>query len=185
MKIKHSNSFNHFSKKFTFEFWLQVISLNGTIFTKNSFGIEIINGYFSCIFQGKSIVPSKINDYIIPFEKWNHVAITYKRKNGKVKIFLNCEEVVNFNIIISEEVGLTGEILIGNANLDAEITEIRIWNQEIPIKFIKENYKSPLPILAENKRKLRMKINKQEENKDVKKKFEFNKNTNGIKIKSN
>ena len=89
-------------------------------------------------------------------------------------VLLNCEEVASFDIVL-DKISSSSDIIIGNAGLDAELTEIKIWNQSMPIAYLKENYKSPLPILAENKRKLRMKINKQDENQQ-KKKFGFGQN---------
>jgi hypothetical protein len=159
----------HFSKRFTFELWIKLFNLNVTLLTKDFLVIEIQNGLFVVRYLNKQIPPLKTNDYKLPVDKWTHIVYTYK--SGKLKFYINCEESVCFNLTLTEEVGLKGDIHIGNSILDAEVTEIRIWNHEIPMKFIKESYKSPLPILADNKRKLRMKINKQEENN--KKKTEF------------
>ena len=36
---------------------------------------------------------------------------------------------------------------------------IKIWNRKLPIEYIKENYKTPLSILAENKGKLKIRLN--------------------------
>lgn len=178
LKVKHTQNFLHFSKKFTVEFWIKLNSINVSIFSKDSFTIEIQNGEFIATYQNKLLPKTKVDDFQIMCDTWLHVAITYKRKTGKIRVFVNCIEISIFHVTFGEEIGLKGDIYIGNNNLDGELTEIRIWNHEIPIKLLKENYKSPLPILAENKRKLRMKINKQEEN-IGKKKFEFNKNSVG------
>ncbi len=143
--------------------------------------IEIQNGIFILNYQNKLISPIKILDYGISTDKWNHIAISYRKKKGLIKIFLNCEEVVNFKLTLTDEIGIKGDINFGNAKLEAEVTEIRIWNHEIPLKFIKENYKSPLPIIFENKQKLRMKINKQEENR---RKTDFKQNPNQNRFQS-
>jgi hypothetical protein len=171
LKIKHTSVLNHFKRKFTVEFWLKIYNINVSIFSKESLSLELHNGTFNANYQNKILSPVKILDYQISSDKWTHVAFSYKKKSGKLRVFVNCEEVVNFMVTLSEDIGIRGDVNFGNSNLDGEITEIRIWNQEIPLKFIKENFKSPLPILAENKRKLRMKINKQEEFGAGKKKF--------------
>ena len=107
-------------------------------------------------------------------DKFIHVAFLYKKTYQNILVLLNCEEVLKFNFILS---GLENNtpIIFGNEKFDGEMTEIRIWNERLPIKYIKENYKTPLPILAENKRKLKMKINKQDMN-SGKKKFGFGNN---------
>ena len=162
LKIKHSSNFNHFNKKFTIEFWLKISNLNVSLFNKDGLMIDIQNGTFIAIVDNKILSPVKLSEYQIPLDRWMHIALIYRKKNGKLRICLNSEEILYFPANLAEE--SRGDLKFGNGNLDGEITEIRIWSQEIPLKFIKENHKSPLPILAENKRKLRMKINKQEDN---------------------
>ena len=164
-KIKHNSQLAHFAKKFTAEFWIKLFSIDVEIFQKDILKISLQNNQFICIINNKIIPPVKLKDYNIICDKWTHLAISYKKKEGKLKIFLNCEEVLYFSTNNLDELGKKGEIIFGNSNLEGEITEIRIWNQVIPIKFLTNNHKSPLPILAENKRKLKMKINKQDDKK--------------------
>jgi hypothetical protein len=117
---------------------------------------------FSISYQGKLLTPTLIQDYKVTCDVWSHICICYRKKKQRISAFLNCEEVVNFNnIVLNDDLGIKNDINFGNSNLDGEVTEIRIWSEEIPIKFIKENYRSPLPILAENKRKPKLNINKQ------------------------
>jgi hypothetical protein len=144
------------------------------LFTKEGFTVEIQNGEFVVTYKGKSLPSTKLQDYDLACDKWTHFTFTYRRKRSNLSVFINCEEVVNFQLALTEEIGLKGDLCFGNGGCDAELTEIRIWKEEIPIKLIKENYKSPLPIVSENKRKIRMKINKQDDQ-TAKKKFEFNK----------
>ncbi len=173
LRIKHTNALFHFYKKFTIEFWIKIFNINITLFNKESLSIEIQNGEFIVNYKCSQIQAIKLMDYHISCDIWTHLTFTYRKKTSKLSIYLNCDEILNFPLFLNEDLGMKGDICFGNSNLDAEITEIRIWKEEIPIKLIKENYKSPLPILAENKRKLRMKINKQEDG--GKKKFEFGK----------
>ena len=98
----------------------------------------------------------------------------YKKKLSLIQILLNCEEILKYNIKLTG-LNTNSDLIFGNGNLDGELTEIKIWNQKMPLSYIKDNYKTPLPILAENKRKLKMKINKQDMT-SGKKKFGFGNN---------
>ena len=166
----------HITKKFTFEFWLKLFSLNVTLLNIDYFNIEIENGKFIINLNKTNINGEIIKNYNLISNQFIHIAIMYKKKLNRIKIFLNCEEVINFNNINLDGLDRNKEIIFGNMNLDAEITEIKIWNQPMPILYLKENYKSPLPILAENKRKLRIKINENDNNNENKKKNFFGKN---------
>ena len=172
--IPYSNSLSHFPNKFTIELWIRLTGDNVSLIKKDSFGIDIYNGQFKLFFKGQEINSELVKDYNIPLNQYIHIAILYKKKLNIIQILLNCEEILKFSIKLN---GLNNnsELIFGNGNLDGELTEIKIWNQKMPISFIKENYKTPLPILAENKRKLKMKINKQDMT-SGKKKFGFGNN---------
>lgn len=174
MIIKSSPSLSHFTKKFTFEMWVKLNSINVTLFTCDSFNFEIQNGLFKINYQNTLLQGETIKEYTLPLNKFTHITCCYHKNVKKIMVLLNCEEVASFDIVL-DKISSSSDIIIGNAGLDAELTEIKIWNQSMPIAYLKENYKSPLPILAENKRKLRMKINKQDENQQ-KKKFGFGQN---------
>jgi len=115
--------------------------------------------------MNKLITYTKLSEYNISFDTWIHLAIAYKKKTSKMILYCNCEPILSFSLNLSDDIGIKGDLIFGNGNFDGEITEIRIWKEELPKKFISENYKSPLPILADNKKKIRMKINKQEKDK--------------------
>jgi hypothetical protein len=172
--IPYSNSLSHFPNKFTIELWIRLTGDNVSLIKKDSFGIDIYNGQFKLFFKGQEINSELVKEYNIPLNQYIHIAILYKKKLNIIQILLNCEEILKFSIKLN---GLNNnsELIFGNGNLDGELTEIKIWNQKMPISFIKENYKTPLPILAENKRKLKMKINKQDMT-SGKKKFGFGNN---------
>ena len=108
-------------------------------------------------FRGQEIPNEIIKEYELPMDQFIHIAILYKKSSQIIMILLNCEEIIKFNIMLSGIENNT-PLIFGNEKLDAEMTEIRIWNQKMPINYIKENYKIPLPILAENKGKLKMNI---------------------------
>ena len=159
--IPNSASLSHFSDKFTIEFWIKLTGDNVSLIKKDTFGIDIYNGQFKLFFKGQEINSEQAKEYHLPLNRYIHITILYKKKLNLIQILLNCEEILKFNIKLNG-MHQDSELIFGNGNLNGELTEIKIWNQKMPISYIKENYKTPLPILAENKRKLKMKINKQD-----------------------
>ena len=173
---------------------LKLNNINVVLLTKDCMSIEIQNGEFKINYNNTLLQGEKTKDYRLPLGSFVHVTIQYHKKEGTIQIFLNCDKVIEFKILL-DKVNIKVDLIFGNGHLDAEMTEIKIWNQQMPISYLKETYKSPLPILFENKKKLKMKINKQDQQK---KKIEFggnaftfgkqsiNLNTNSInKITSN
>jgi hypothetical protein len=155
------------------EFWTKINSIDNTLFLKDSLSLEIQNNNFCMKYMNKILPYNKLGEYNISFDSWIHLGISYKKNKGKILLYFNCELIISFIVNLSEDIGIKGDLIFGNGNFDGEITEIRIWRDQLPQKFLKENYKSPLPILADNKKKLRMKINKQEKDK----KFDVSRNT--------
>jgi hypothetical protein len=138
--------------------------MNLNIFSKEALEFGIDKGQFTLSFHGQEIPPEPIKEYELPWDKYFHVAFLYKRTLQHILVLLNGEEIVKFNFILS---GLESDspLVFGTEKFDGEMTEIRIWNQKLPIAFIKENYKTPLPILAEKKKKLTMNITRKEKSK--------------------
>ena len=172
--IPNSTSLSHFPDKFSIELWIKLTGDNVSLLKKDSFCIDIYNGQFKLFFKGQEINSEQVKEYKLALNEYMHIAILYKKKLNLIQILLNCEEIIKFNIKLNG-LNTNSELIFGNGNLDGELTEIKIWNQKMPIAYIKENYKTPLPILAENKRKLKMKINKQDMT-SGKKKFGFGNN---------
>lgn len=169
MIIPHSPSLSHLNKKFTIEMWLKLHNINVVLLTKDCMSIEIQNGEFKINYNNTLLQGEKIKDYRLHLGSFVHVTIQYHKKEGTIQIFLNCDKVIEFKIVL-DKINIKVDLIFGNGHLDAEMTEIKIWNQQMPIAYLKETYKSPLPILFENKKKLKMKINKQDQQK---KKMEF------------
>ena len=166
ISINNSSSLQHIPEKFTIELWVKLKdNTDITIFSKEELSFDIDKGLFKLSFHGQEIPAEIIKNYNLPLDKFIHIAFLYKKTLQNITVFLNCEEVAKFNFILS---GLENNtpLIFGNEKFDGEMTEIRIWNHRMPVQFLKENYKMPLPILAENKRKLKMNI----ENKDKKSK---------------
>ena len=174
LTIKNSPSLAHFGDKFTIELWLKLKGDNVSLLKKDSFSIDIYNKQFKIFFKGQEINSELIKNYNLNLNEFIHIAILYKKKKEIIQILMNCEEILRFNTKLNG-LNINSEIIFGNGNLEGELTEIKIWNQKMPISYLKENYKTPLPILAENKRKLKMKINKQDMT-SGKKKFGFGNN---------
>ena len=102
-------------------------------------------------FHGQEIPAEVTKQYNLPLDKFIHVAFLYKKTHQNIIVLLNCEEVTKFNFLLSA-LEINTPIVFGNEKFDGEMTEIRIWNERLPIDYIRENYKNPLPILAENKK---------------------------------
>ena len=152
----------NFYNRFSVEMWIKAYTINGFLFQKDNFNILLENGKLLFVYENKVISPLKASEYAFLCDSWNHIAIVFRRKEKQMKILLNCEVISIYSVGVIEGIGSKGDIILGNANFDGEITEFRIWNQALPIKIIKDNYKSPLAILTENKKKILMKINKQD-----------------------
>ena len=172
--IKNSPTLSHFCDKFTIELWLKLKGDNVSLLKKDSFSIDIYNKQFKLFLKGIEINPELVKEYNLNINEFTHIAILYKKKLEIIQILLNCEEILKFKTKLNG-ININSEIIFGNGNLEGELTEIKIWNQKMPISYLKENYKTPLPILAENKKKLKMKIHKQDIT-SGKKKFGFGNN---------
>ena len=174
ISINYSKSLQHIPEVFTIELWIKLKDLeNVTIFSKEELSFTIEKGLFALNFHGQEIPPEPNNkNYNLPLDKFIHVAFLYKKAFQNIIVLLNCEQVTQFNFLLS---GLENKtpLVFGNEKFDGEMTEIRIWNKKLPIEFIKENYKSPLPILAENKKKLKMNIDLNIQKKDKNKPSNF------------
>ena len=160
--IKNSKSLSHIPDKFTIELWIKLKDLNNVnIFSKEALAFDINQGLFKLSFHGQEIPGEEISRYNLSLDKFTHVAFLYNKGMQNIIVLLNCEPVVQFNFILSG-IDSNSPLIFGNEKFDGEMTEIRIWNERLPINFIKENYKTPLPILADFKSKLKMNIDTKE-----------------------
>ena len=161
--INNTNLLQSIEQRFTIEFWIKLKDIiNMNLFVKDDFSFDIDNGFFRLTFRKQEIQPEIIKEYTLPMDFFVHIAILYKRSEKSIVILLNCEEILKFNTTLTIENNTP--LTFGNEKLEGEMTEIRIWNRKLPIEYIKENYKTPLSILAENKGKLKMNINIQSKN---------------------
>jgi len=157
--ISNSYFLQNITDRFTIELWMKLKDINNMIiFNKDLIDFGIDKGQFKLTFQDQEFTPEVIKEYKLDLDQFMHIAIIYKKSFGAMTILLNCEEIIRFKVTLSEEEN-NSPLIFGNERFDGEITEIRIWNQKIPVNFIKENYRIPLPILAESKGRLQMNIN--------------------------
>jgi hypothetical protein len=172
--IKNSKSLSHIPDKFTIELWIKLKDLNNVnIWSKEALAFDINQGLFKLSFHGQEIPGEEIKKYNLYLDKFIHVAFLYNKALQNIVVLLNCEPVVQFNFILSG-IDSNSPIIFGNEKFDGEMTEIRIWNERLPINFIKENYKTPLPILADFKSKLKMSVEiKEKKNKRLDSGFQF------------
>jgi hypothetical protein len=160
--IKNSKSLSHIPDKFTIEIWIKLKDLNNVnIFSKEALAFDINQGLFKLSFHGQEIPGEELKRYNLALDKFIHVAFLYHKALQNIIVLLNCDPVVQFNFILSG-IDSNSPLIFGNEKFDGEMTEIRIWNERLPINFIKENYKTPLPILADAKSKLKLNIDTKE-----------------------
>ena len=140
ISIKYSKSLQHIVDKFTIELWLKLKDAsNETIFNIETLNFDIYNGLFKLTFHDQEIPPEILRNYNLPLDQYIHVTFLYKKTYQCIIVLINCEEVAKFNFILSN-IENNSKIIFGNENFDGEMTEIRIWNQRMPIEYIKENF---------------------------------------------
>ena len=166
ISIKYSKSLQHIKDKFTIELWIKLNdSRFETIFIIEKLHFDIYNGLFKLSYDSKEIPGENYRNYNLPLDQYIHITFLYNKSLKGFSFLINCEEITKYTFVLSN-IEENSYIIFGNGNFEGEMTEIRIWNQIMPVEYIKENYKTPLPILAENKKKLRVNFdNKTKKNK--------------------
>ena len=158
LSIKYTKSLQHLMDKFTIELWAKFQDItNSNIFSIETLNFDIFNGLFKLSYHEQEIPYEIIQQYNLPLDTYAHITFLYKKVYQNITVLLNCVEVVKFNFILPK-IENNSFINFGNENFEGEMTEIRIWNQRLPIDYIKENFRTPLPLLAENKKKIKMSI---------------------------
>ena len=127
------------------------------IFSKEHLFFDIDKGKFRLVFHGQEIPSEEIKAYTLPMDKFFHVAFLYKKTLQNITVLYNCQEVAKFNFLVAG-LEINTPLVFGSERFDGEMTEIRIWNQRLPIDYIRENYKTPLSSLAEKKTKLKINV---------------------------
>ena len=186
ISIKYSKSLEHLNEKFTIELWIKFEDIESVDILKiGKLNFDLYNGNFQLSYHNQSLPPVIVKEGTLPIGEFVHLCLFYKKTSQCISVFINCEEVVKFNFIIPKK-EKNDEIIFGNGNFKGEMAEIRIWNKKMPLEYIKQNCKAPLPILSETKTKLKMNINKRIKKNKVRENriFEFGGKKN-IKIDEN
>ncbi len=91
---------------------------------------------------------------------WNHVSVVYDRyaERRKLIVLLNCVPVLSSENELAEELFKDTFIFIGRESFSGEITEFRVWKTAFSDTEIKDNYRTPLEIVAEKKKQIKMKL---------------------------
>lgn len=154
LKIKNNPSFKYFHKHFTIELWIKPFSLKSTIFKKESFVVSLYSGDIEIDYNNNKVALNKIKDVSIYCDQWQHIAVSYRKSKGVVNVYIMGELAYEGSVILIDGTSNFGDFIFGDGNMSSLITELRGWNQSIPVGILKENMKCPLPILSVNKRKV-------------------------------
>jgi hypothetical protein len=91
---------------------------------------------------------------------WNHVSVVYDRfaEKRKLIVLLNCVPILSTENELAEDLFKDTFIFIGRESFSGEITEFRVWKTAFSESEIKDNYRTPLEIVAEKKKQIKMKL---------------------------
>ena len=145
-------------KSWTFEFWILINEENSNICTIGSLIFQIDSKRLRIFNSSNEMQIKECEDLKeIELSTWEHFCIAAKMPEitiyigGKLSYLCNIKKIESNNTIIVG--GFCGYI-----------TELRLWKSCRKIEEIKENYKCPLEILSEKRKKIwsNIKINKNE-----------------------
>lgn len=145
-------------KAWSVEFWVVVNEPNCTIFTLGSLILQTDNFNFRVINSMTELEMEKTDSFReLKQGSWEHICISVKEPNLSIYI--------SGNIVLSCKCGPVKEktsFIMGGYS--GYMTELRIWKTCRNTEQIKENYKCPLEILSEKRKKKwgNIKINKTE-----------------------
>ena len=179
-------------KQFTVEFWLKPRTKQGTIFDLCGLVCSLSDLFIKLSYKSKDVHlleekkegmtiksefqeddfgaanPNKSNDSKQMKENfWNHVAITFSTAEEKnLIIYLNCIEIFYGKTILPFDLFKESNLCLGRDVFIGEITEFRLWRNMLELSEIKENYRTPLEIVMEKKKKIKIVINKEKKKAD-------------------
>ena len=147
-------------KTWSLEFWVNIADRNVTIVTVGSLSLQVRHKKLCCVNGDSDILMQECEDNRkVKRSEWEHICISFREPNLNVYLGTNLVYSGNFG-----KLQINNTITIGG--FSGMITEIRLWKTCRKIELIKENYKCPLEILSEKRKKkwLNIKINKNEKN---------------------
>ena len=130
------------------------------IVTVGSLSLQVRHKKLCCVNGDSDILMQECEDNRkVKRSEWEHICISFREPNLNVYLGTNLVYSGNFG-----KLQINNTITIGG--FSGMITEIRLWKTCRKIELIKENYKCPLEILSEKRKKkwLNIKINKNEKN---------------------
>ncbi|EAS03887.2 hypothetical protein TTHERM_00455260 (macronuclear) [Tetrahymena thermophila SB210] len=116
------------------------------------------------------------NSIQIPQNVWTHLSIQYE-DSAKLSLFLNCKELYQSEEdldIVTYETFKSKALYIGSNTFIGEITEFRLRKEKLTVNQIRDQYKTPLPIVYEKKKQIKFKVKKGDNKDDNKPKNQFN-----------
>ena len=147
---------NKISVNFSLEFWARgdvtAITLAGV--AKIDFKENVLVAR-----SGKKALQTPIK---IDWGSWNHFALSNSNKNG-LKLFINASLASHDPAYFEPDFKKDSELLKVHDQSGKlfEITELRLWSISLNQMIVQENYKCPLAMLHEQKRKIKIDIKKQ------------------------
>lgn len=143
-------------KSWSLEFWVTIADSNCTIFTLGTFIFQINYNKFRFVNSMIELQMKPESSYRdINKDTWEHICIAAKDAN----LFF----YLGSNLIATGKVGnIDGKTSVILGGFLGSITEIRLWKYCRNSQEIKDNYKCPLEILSEKRKKkwVNIKINK-------------------------
>jgi WD40 repeat protein len=151
-------------KAFSIEFWISINEDSCNLLILGSFMVQIDHQKLKLLNNMTYLDQETTSDYRpLKLNTWEHFCISINDK--RVSVFLSSLPTLTTKpITIQDKSNLT----IGG--FSGHITEIRIWNSFRSSEQIRENFKCPLEILSEIRKKkwLKLKINKNEAKPEIK-----------------
>lgn len=140
------------------EFWINLNEQSLNLIVMDSFIVQIERLQIKLLNKMVYLECVNSEDYRqLKLNSWEHFCMSFN--SSKISVFLNSAEIMSAKSVVVEN---RKNLTIGG--FSAHITEIRVWKSFRNTEQIRENYKCPLEILSEKRKKkwLNIKINKTE-----------------------
>ena len=140
------------------EFWISVNEQSFNLIVLGSFIIQVDHLQIKLLNKMVYLdLETTENHRQLKLDSWEHFCVSYN--SSKLVVFLNSAAIFSTK---PPAIEAKNSLIIGG--FSGHITEIRIWKSFRTTELIRENYKCPLEILSEKRKKkwLNIKINKTE-----------------------
>lgn len=145
-------------KIWSFEMWVNVHGKNFTFLQIGNFSVQVLSKKIVCSVNGDEIQLELHEGFCKPTTSvWEHLCITVKEQNFSLYLGgnLSCSGKIGTEID-TESIRIAG--------FNGFVTELRVWKTCRTLEQIKENFRCPLEVLSEKRKKKwgNIKINKSE-----------------------